>query len=101
MKCARIGDKTVGDGHPCFISLEAGATHTGLESARMMVEAAAEAGADAVKFQTVMADELMSHEDVMIEYQTSQGKRSESVYQALKRRELSDRQWKEIGRAHV
>ncbi|NIA20658.1 MAG: N-acetylneuraminate synthase [Anaerolineaceae bacterium] len=96
MKCARIGDKTVGDGHPCFISLEAGATHTGLESARMMVEAAAEAGADAVKFQTVMADELMSHEDVMIEYQTSQGKRSESVYQALKRRELSDQQWKEL-----
>ena len=49
MKCVRIGDKTVGDGHPCFISLEPGATHTGLESAKMMAEAAAKAGADAVK----------------------------------------------------
>ncbi|MBN2582399.1 MAG: N-acetylneuraminate synthase family protein [Planctomycetes bacterium] len=96
MKCAKIGNRMVGDGYPCFISLEPGATHTGLESAKMMVEAAAAAGADAVKFQTVMADELMSNEDVMIDYQTPMGKRSESVYAALKRRELTFDEWREL-----
>ncbi|MGB2754785.1 MAG: hypothetical protein WBD75_10420 [Phycisphaerae bacterium] len=39
MKCARIGNKMVGDGYPCFISREAGATHTGLESAKALVAA--------------------------------------------------------------
>jgi len=94
---ARIGNKLVGDGHPCFISFELGATHTGLESARRLCQAAAEAGADAVKLQTMRSDELMSRDhDFNIEFQTESGTQKESVYRALKRRELTDDEWREL-----
>lgn len=94
---ARVGSRQIGDGHPCLISFELGATHTGLESAKRLCRAASDAGADAVKVQTVLAEEFMSREhDLQIEYETTQGKSKESVYQALKRRELSREQWIEL-----
>jgi len=97
MACARIGNKMIGDGQPVFVSFEPGATHTGLESAKELCEAAAAAGADAVKFQTMRADDLMlPDDDVQIEYQTAEGKRSESIYAAIERRELSFDEWREL-----
>jgi sialic acid synthase SpsE len=94
---ARIGNKKVGDGYPVFIALESGATHAGLESARRLCRAAAEAGADAVKFQTVRAEELMLPcDNQQIEYQTAEGKQSESIYEALRRRELTFDEWREL-----
>ena len=59
MKKVTIGGRPVGDGFPCLISLEAGATHTGLESAKQLATIAAEGGADAIKFQTVDTEELL------------------------------------------
>ncbi len=98
VKQVKIGDKIVGDGYPCFISVEPGATHTGLESAKKLAKISKEAGADAVKFQTIETDEIMSSKDMEIEYQTPNGKRKESIYAALKRRELSFDEWKELKR---
>lgn len=47
-----IGTKPVGTGHPVFIIAEIGINHNGsLELARTMIDAAADAGCDAVKFQ--------------------------------------------------
>jgi sialic acid synthase SpsE/sugar phosphate isomerase/epimerase len=47
-----IGDRPVGEGHPCFVIAEAGVNHNGsVEMALDLVDVAAEAGADAVKFQ--------------------------------------------------
>jgi len=49
----RIGDRTIGAGHPCFVMAEAGINHNGdARLAAELVDAAAEAGADAIKFQT-------------------------------------------------
>jgi len=96
MKVAKIGNKMVGDGYPCFLSVEPGATHTGLESAKQLAKATKEAGADAVKFQTLETDELMSSQDMMVEYQTPKGKRKESIYGALKRRELTFAEWRQL-----
>ena len=49
----RIGTREVGSGSPCFIIAEAGINHNGDAAlAAELVEAAAEAGADAIKFQT-------------------------------------------------
>ena len=92
----KIGSRLVGDGHPCLISLEPGATHTGLESAKALTKAAADSGADAIKFQTMTSDKLMATRDTQIEYDTVQGTKKESVYEAMKRRELTPDEWKEL-----
>ncbi len=48
----RIGDRPVGAGHPCYVIAEIGLNHNGdLELARGLIQAAVEAGCDAVKFQ--------------------------------------------------
>lgn len=47
-----VGDRVIGSEEPCFIIAEAGVNHNGdVEMALQLVDAAAEAGADAVKFQ--------------------------------------------------
>ena len=49
----RIGDREIGPGRPCFVIAEAGINHNGDEKiAADLVVAAADAGADAIKFQT-------------------------------------------------
>ncbi len=48
----RIGDRLVGTGQPCFIVAEIGINHNGsLEIAKKLIDAAALAGCNAVKFQ--------------------------------------------------
>jgi sialic acid synthase SpsE/sugar phosphate isomerase/epimerase len=48
----QIGERLVGEGQPCFIIAEAGVNHNGsLDMALKLVDVAARAGADAVKFQ--------------------------------------------------
>lgn len=48
----RIGARPVGPGHPCFVVAEIGINHNGsLEIAKRLIDAAVDAGADAVKFQ--------------------------------------------------
>ncbi|SCK15205.1 Sialic acid synthase SpsE, contains C-terminal SAF domain [Streptomyces sp. WMMB 714] len=47
-----LGTKTVGPGHPVYVTGEIGINHNGeLENAFALIDAAAEAGCDAVKFQ--------------------------------------------------
>lgn len=54
-----VGRRTVGVGHPCFIIAEAGSNHNGsLVQAKRLIELAASAGADAVKFQVFRAEHL-------------------------------------------
>lgn len=49
----KFGNRQLGDAQPCFITFEAGPTHDGLQSAKHLVSLAAEAGADAIKFQII------------------------------------------------
>jgi N-acetylneuraminate synthase/N,N'-diacetyllegionaminate synthase len=56
-----IRNKLIGEGESCFIIAEAGSNHNGrLEQAKKMIDAAVEAGADAVKFQIFKAQDLYS-----------------------------------------
>ena len=48
----KIGNTLVGDGHPCFIIAEIGINHNGdIEIAKKLIDLAAVAGCNAVKFQ--------------------------------------------------
>ena len=95
----KIGQKNVGKGEPCLISLEPSATYSNIQEAKEMIKSASIGGADAIKFQTYTpgdADRIMSKKDIQIEFTSASGKKQESVYEALKRRELSKESWKEL-----
>jgi sialic acid synthase SpsE len=54
-----IGDRPVGGGAPCYIVAEAGSNHDRkLDTALALVDAAADAGCDAVKFQTFLGPDI-------------------------------------------
>jgi sialic acid synthase SpsE len=56
-----IGGRPIGSGYPLFVIAEIGLNHDGsLDRALAMVDAAAEAGASAVKLQTIDADRLVA-----------------------------------------
>jgi N-acetylneuraminate synthase len=66
----RIGDATIGGGARCFVVAEAGVNHNGsLDLAMKLVDAAAAAGADAVKFQTFKAEKLVTAAAAKAAYQ--------------------------------
>jgi sialic acid synthase SpsE len=64
-----IGGRRVGPGEPCYVIAEAGANHNrDLGVARELIDVAARAGADAVKFQTYTGAGLYSSKTPRFEY---------------------------------
>ena len=73
-----------------FIIAEAGVNHNGsLEIAKKMIEVAKECGADAVKFQTFKAENVISKFAPKAEYQKQTTGKSESQLEMVKKLELS------------
>jgi N-acetylneuraminate synthase/N,N'-diacetyllegionaminate synthase len=85
-----VRDRRVGDGAPVFVIAEAGVNHNGdLELAKRLVDVAAEARADAVKFQTFRTEALVSAGAPKAGYQRETTGAAESQYEMLARLELS------------
>jgi N,N'-diacetyllegionaminate synthase len=73
-----------------LIIAEAGVNHNGdMELARKLIDAAAEAGADLVKFQTFKADRLVTETACKAKYQTQITDNTESHYNMIRKLELS------------
>ncbi|WP_282128590.1 N-acetylneuraminate synthase family protein [Roseobacter litoralis] len=103
----KFGDKSIGTGSPCFLTLEAGPTHDGLQSAKDLVSIAAKGGGDAVKFQILDPDRLVADRKQLFTYEvlvdSATDKRetvSEPLYDILCRRALTPDEWIEV-KAHA
>lgn len=82
-----------------IIIAEAGVNHNGdMSLARQLIDAAAEAGVDYVKFQTFKADKLVSKTARQAEYQVKnqRGKAEDTQYEMLKKLELSEEQHRQL-----
>lgn len=84
MNGIQLGSRRVGDGAPVLVIAEAGINHNGeMKLAEELVDAAADAGADVIKFQTHFPD------DEMLKAGFSAGYIGESFYDLLDRTKLS------------
>jgi N-acetylneuraminate synthase len=65
MAVVKIGNKRIGEGQPCFIVAEIGINHNGdINIAKKLIDLAAFAGCDAVKFQKRTIDVVYSAEEL-------------------------------------
>ncbi len=91
-----VGDKLIGEGQPCFIVAEAGVNHNGsLVTAKQLVDTAKTSGADAVKFQIFIPEEVVSKDAAKADYQkvtTGEG----SQYKMLKKLALTEEEFLEL-----
>lgn len=86
-----IANRIISKNSAPFVIAEAGVNHNGsLHLALLMVDAAARAGADAVKFQTFKAQGLATKAARMAAYQKKNTRRQESQFAMLKRLELKE-----------
>lgn len=85
-----INERYIGKNEPCFIIAEAGVNHNGnIDIAKKLIESAADAGADAVKFQTFEAKDLVTEKGEMASYQKKNLQEKKSQFEMLKNYELS------------
>ena len=70
VKSVRFSGRILGPGQPCFVIAEAGVNHNGdIALAHKLIDAAADAKVDAVKFQTFDPEKLAAPEAPKAEYQ--------------------------------
>jgi N,N'-diacetyllegionaminate synthase len=82
-----LGQKVIGAGSKVFVVAEIGINHGGsVNQAEKLIDAATEAGADAVKFQSFRVDHLLIPSEGRY---AQQREGTESAYQMLRRCELS------------
>src|SRR5207244_13393461 len=85
----RLGRRAIGGGAACFVIAEAGVNHNGDPAlAARLVDVAADAGADAVKFQTFRSEALVSRRAAKAAYQVETTGADESQLDMLRRLEL-------------
>ncbi len=96
-KNIQIGRREISEKEKTFIIAEAGVNHNGdMNIAKKMIDVAADAGVDAVKFQTFKTDQLILKNIEKAPYQKLTTNSSESQYKMLKRLEMTREQTAEL-----
>jgi N,N'-diacetyllegionaminate synthase len=92
-----IGNRRIGPEAPVFVIAEAGVNHNGdIGLAKRLIDSAAEAGADAVKFQTFKAEQVAAPTAPKAAYQLQTTATSESQLDMLRRLELAPEAYQEL-----
>ena len=92
-----IAGRRIGPGYPVFVIAEAGVNHNGdIALALKLVDAAVAANADAVKFQTFVAEQLVTGDAPKADYQNQNTSKQESQFEMLKGLELSHEEFRTI-----
>ena len=90
MQTVKINNRLIGSSQPCFIIAEAGVNHNGdMHIAHRLIDAAVKAGADAIKFQSFIAEELVTNDTPKANYQVKTTGGHDSQFEMLKALELS------------
>jgi N,N'-diacetyllegionaminate synthase len=93
----KISEKFIGEDKPCFIIAEAGVNHNGDPNlAKKLIDAAVDAEADAIKFQTFKTEKLLVKNALKAKYQLKNTDSEESQYQMLEKLELTVSNFEEL-----
>ena len=93
MSTIKIGNKTIGEKNCTFVIAEAGSNHDGkLDQAKKLIDVAADAGVDAVKFQVFTADKIVAKTKERASYLNKIVSRDETMHDIFKKLELP-REW--------
>ncbi len=91
----KVGTKWIGDGYPCYVIAEIGINHNGsVETAKKLIDGAAHAGCDAVKFQKRTPEICVPRDQWGIERDTPWGRMTYIDYRH--RMEFTQEQFGEI-----
>jgi sialic acid synthase SpsE len=94
MRKVKIATRLIGSEEPVFVVAEVGTTSNGdLPTALKLVDAAREAGADAIKFMILGPDYFMSDRTVTYEYQWAGGRHVENMYEMFKKLMFTEEEW--------
>lgn len=97
MKVIRIGSRVLGENQPCVMVAEVGINHNGdMMLAHRCIDAAADSGADAVKFQNYRTEDFLSDRDLTYEYVSQGNTIIEPQFDIFKRCELGSEQLREL-----
>lgn len=84
-----LGERVISADSPCYIIAEIGINHNGNPGlAHQLIDAAINAGVDAVKFQTYVTDELVTHQAAQADYQVNNTGSKNSQADLLRQYEL-------------
>ncbi len=92
MSLIKIKKKKIGKNYPVFFIAEAGVNHNGsLKLGKKLIDVAVEAGADAVKFQNFIADEIILPKGPKAKYhiETTGSDKKQSWMELLRTQEIS------------
>jgi pseudaminic acid synthase len=93
IKKIKLGNHLIGDGQPAYIVAEVGSNFDGnLKRAKKIVNLAKDAGANAIKFQSFLADKIVSEQGFENFQISFQAKWKKSVYKTYKDAEFP-REW--------